>query len=90
MFRSKGRREEPGVVGRCSLSPSVEDDETLGSLLIHDPVAAFSASDRVPGSDLVLGVALAADVDHRVPDGPGGVGGRAWLRVHGRRNSTSS
>ena len=51
-------------LGRDSLS-GVKDDEPLGPLLIHDPVAALPAPDGVPRPDLVLVVALAADVDHR-------------------------
>ena len=43
----------------------IEHDQSLGSLLVHDPVAALSAPDSVPGSDLVLAVTLATDVDHR-------------------------
>lgn len=43
----------------------VEDDEPLGPLLVHDPVAALPAPNGVPRPDLVLVVALAADVDHR-------------------------
>ena len=43
MYRTHGRR----------LS-GVEDDETLGPLLVEDPVAALPAPDRVLGSDLVL------------------------------------
>jgi hypothetical protein len=57
------------------LSASVKDDQTLGSLLVHDSVAALSASDSVSGSDLVFGVALAADVDYRMTDGAGGIRG---------------
>ena len=44
---------------------SIKDNETSGPLLVHDPVAALPAPDGVPRSDLVLGVALTADVDHR-------------------------
>ena len=43
----------------------IKHNQSLGSLLVHDPVAALSAPDSVPGSDLVLAVTLAADVDHR-------------------------
>ena len=43
----------------------IEHDQTLGPLLVHDSVAALPAPDGVPRSDLVLGVALTADVDHR-------------------------
>ena len=69
---------------RWCCSSGVEDDETLGPLLVHDPVSAFPASDRVSGPDLVLGVALAADVDHRVTDAAGSVGRGAGLRIHDR------
>ena len=44
---------------------SIKHNEPLGPLLVHDPVAALSAPDGVPWSDLVLAVALSADVDHR-------------------------
>ena len=43
---------------------SIEDNETSGPLLVHDPVAALPAPDGIPGSDLILAVALPADVDH--------------------------
>ena len=69
---------------RWCCSSGVEDDETLGPLLVHDPVSAFPASDGVSGPDLVLGVALAADVDHRVTDAAGSVGRGAGLRIHDR------
>ena len=45
-------------------SSGIEDDEPLGPLLVHDPVSALSASDGVSRTDLVLRVALAANVDH--------------------------
>jgi hypothetical protein len=32
----------------------IEHDEPLGSLLVHDAVAALTAPDRVAGTDLVL------------------------------------
>ena len=45
-------------------SSCVENDEPLGSLLVHDPVAALPAADGVLGPDLVFCVAFAAGVDH--------------------------
>ena len=75
---------------RWCCSSGVEDDQTFGPFLVHDPVPAFPASDRVSGPDLVLGVALAADVDHRVTDGAGSVGRRAGLRIHDRRKIFST
>ena len=32
----------------------VEDNQPLGSLLVHDSITTFTASDCVPGFDLVL------------------------------------
>ena len=85
-FSGNKKGEEPNFL--CS--SGVEDDQTFGSFLVHDPVSAFPASDRVSGPDLVLGVALAADVDHRVTDGAGSVGRRAGLRIHDRRKIFST
>ena len=75
-----GTKLKPG----WSWSTGVEDDETLGPLLVHDPVSAFSASDGVAGSNLVLWMAFTADIDHRVADGAGGVGWGAGLWIHDR------
>ena len=44
---------------------SIKHNETFSPLLVHNSVAALPAPDGVPGSDLVLAVALATDVDHR-------------------------
>ena len=46
---SVGRHE----IGDRQLS-SVEHDQTLGPLLVHDSVAALPAPDRVTGPDLIL------------------------------------
>jgi len=62
-------------------SSGVENDQSLRPLLVHDSVAALSTTDRVSGPDFVFGVALAADVDHRIADGARGVG-RSHFRVH--------
>ena len=50
MFSEK-KSDISGNLGRLS---GIEDDETLGALLVHDPVAALPAPDRVLGPNLVL------------------------------------
>lgn len=39
----------------------VEDDETFCSLLVHDSVATFTATDRISGLHLVIVVAFYED-----------------------------
>lgn len=58
------------AVSPCDVTPRhippsacVQHHQAAGPLLVEDPVAALAAPDRVPGADLVLLVAVAADVD---------------------------
>lgn len=43
---------------------SVKDDDSLCAFLVHDSVSAFSTSNGVSWTNLVLGVTFAANVDH--------------------------
>ena len=57
------------VISKNYDSSCVENDKTFGPFLVHDSVATFSTSNGVSLSNFVLGVALATNVDHRLPNG---------------------
>ena len=43
----------------------IEDNESFRSLLVHDPVSTFPASNGVSRPNLVLAMTFAANVNHR-------------------------
>ena len=53
-MRNFKKKIEKSVITMVFLLSCIKDNETLGSLFIHDPVATFSTPDGISGTNLVL------------------------------------
>ncbi|KFM58320.1 hypothetical protein X975_02091, partial [Stegodyphus mimosarum] len=47
------------------ISPSIKDNQSLGPFFVHDPVAAFSTSNRILWFYFIFMVTFTAYINHR-------------------------